>query len=101
MADLDLGIVVAIQNALARGQSIEAAMKSLINAGYSQQEVQEAAREAQFGIKQLQQAQTFQITPKPKPAKEPVLKSKKIIISIIVLGIIILSIIVYFIIKLF
>lgn len=46
MARQDL--ITALKNALERGESLQQAKLSLISAGYSQQEVEEAARALQF-----------------------------------------------------
>ncbi|MDP1729467.1 MAG: hypothetical protein Q8L27_04655 [archaeon] len=43
-------VLVGLQNAVARGQSIENAMQSLILAGYNAQEVQEASKQINMGI---------------------------------------------------
>lgn len=43
-------VLVGLQNAIARGQSLEKAMNSLILAGYNPQEVQEAAKQVNMGI---------------------------------------------------
>lgn len=43
-------LVVGLRNAVARGESLENAMQSFVNAGYNPQEVQEAAGEVQSGM---------------------------------------------------
>lgn len=60
-------VVFGLKNALERGQSLESAMQSFISAGYSLQEVQEAAKYAGMGVvssmpQQNQNQQTLQPT---------------------------------------
>ena len=41
-------IVIGLENAISKGQSLKDAMQSFYNAGYSQEEVENAARELQY-----------------------------------------------------
>jgi uncharacterized membrane protein YvbJ len=90
MVDSDL--VTAIQNAVARKQTVESAMQSLLNAGYSKEDVQEAARQA-LATAEAAPAQAVQVPTQNVPAeKKPSSKKKKIIFLIIALSIILLGI---------
>ena len=43
-------LVMGLKNAVARGQSLESAIKSFISAGYNSQEVSEAAQSIGLGV---------------------------------------------------
>lgn len=92
-------LVVAIHNALERNQNIEGAMQSLLNAGYSQEEVQQAANQAQLMMQQEKQLQ-IPLMPTPQISTEiskP--KKKKTLLLIIALSIIAIAIVTFLIIK--
>jgi Lon protease-like protein len=93
-------LVAAIQNAIERNQTLESAMQSLLNAGYSREEVQEAARQVQG----MQQKKISTAMPTPQatiPAQSQAKPAnRKIILLIILLSILVLGIIAYLIIKL-
>jgi preprotein translocase subunit SecF len=58
-------IITGIKNALERGQSIEKATQSMINAGYNEREVSEAAQTIDFStLTKIQQIQNTQISDK-------------------------------------
>ena len=69
MARQDL--IAAIRNALERGESIEDAKKSLVNAGYSVSEVDEAVREIEKlkSVMRAPKAKTNKFPPLPSPPK--------------------------------
>ncbi|MFH0831614.1 MAG: hypothetical protein V1886_01990 [archaeon] len=92
MPDNDL--VVAIKNALERGQKIEQAMSSLLNAGYSKEEIEDAARSAlaKVSIQSMTIPAYSNQIPSPNPQKnsqQPMQnqakKPKKIFLLIIIL----------------
>jgi len=65
-------IAAGLRNALARGEPLERAMRSFVNAGYNPQEVQQAAYEISnngevgvTGRMQAYQTQTGEETPEP------------------------------------
>ena len=98
MVDMDL--VVAIRNALERGQHAEQAVLSLINAGYEKQDVEEASKQAQM----MHQGMQPVAAPKPFPLQSPPNKKspKKIILLLIfLLGILAVSIIIFLFSKIF
>jgi hypothetical protein len=85
----------AIKNALEKGESIEQASQSFLNAGYSQEEVQSAINEINFQIVQSNQAspdsQKAKEGYKPLPSSE-FSESKKTYLKYALLAIIIILI---------
>jgi hypothetical protein len=83
-------IIVAIKNALARGENIEKAKQSLINAGYSRADVEKAAnqllnlmRTGSAGIQPPFPTQHFQKTTQELPEKK--IDKKRLILVVILL----------------
>lgn len=76
-------ITSALKNAVSRGESIEKAMKSMLNAGYNQQEVEQAAAgvrtSGSMGLtgKMPQPAAPKQLLKQETPAKEAPKEKKK------------------------
>ena len=67
-------IVVGLRNAVERGQPIETAVNSYINAGYPAEEVREAAREIDLGA--MQQIPQEEIETPPKMSKKEEIKEE-------------------------
>ncbi|UZE93555.1 MAG: hypothetical protein IB618_02135 [Candidatus Pacearchaeota archaeon] len=65
MAEEDL--IAALRNALERGETLEDAKKSLLNAGYKREEVEKAAKV----IEELRVKKEFIPKPKFKPLPPP------------------------------
>jgi hypothetical protein len=65
-------IVAGLKYAVAKGDSLPKAMMSFYNAGYSKQDIEEAARALQ--IPQLPQTQTQPIKQPAKPSAQPIKK---------------------------
>ena len=104
-------ILVGLNNAIARGESLEKAMQSLVTAGYNPLEVQEAAKKINMGVigtiaEQPQPMQTITQAKsgyKPLPATNVAQKPKKkshllliILLVIILLALMGLGVFVFF-----
>jgi len=83
-------IVVGLQNAVERGQSLEEAIQTLINAGYDQAEVREASSYVSMGVlgaisavKEISTSPTTQPSIAEKPKKK--IPSMVVILTIILL----------------
>ncbi len=65
-------ILGGLRNALSRGESLNQAMRSFLNAGYNKEEIEEAARALESGVQQpVQQVQ-------PQPAiQQPIQQTQK------------------------
>lgn len=98
-------IVIGLQNAVQRGESLEKAMASFFNAGYNLQEVQQAAGEVQSGMGAMAMLQTQQNQENQEFLQRAAMQPEKkrflipIIITAIVLVLVGLGILVYFIMK--
>ena len=85
-------LIIAIKNALERGQHVEQAVLSLVNAGYPREEVEEASRQVHLPVQQ----RTFPlpIASLNQPQQNTQERNpKKIILAIILLGIVALSVV--------
>jgi len=71
-------LVAALKNALSRGESLESAKTSLLNAGYSKQDINDAAKSLNSGT--VPKPKKIKFIPKlpSHPAKKPKNKVKKI-----------------------
>lgn len=101
-------LVVGLNNAVARGESLEKAMKSLISAGYSSEDVKEASGYVGMGalgkvsIPEISAPSIpeAQLIPSEKPSEAPEMqkkpktskKTKWIIVLIVILGLIVIGI---------
>ena len=92
-------LVAGFKNALDRGQSIEDAKRSFINAGYAQKEIQEASQQVNQGNSSFVQQQTSSPEEISSQAKNPLIKlpgkksvsKKKIIILSLILTIVLIG----------
>ncbi len=98
MVNLDL--VVAIQNALARNQGMDTAIESLINAGYLREDIMAAARQLQSSMQQQEQIPLAILPPATSPLKKAPPKNRKIILLIVFFSLLALGILAYVLIKL-
>ncbi|PIN89609.1 hypothetical protein COU60_03290 [Candidatus Pacearchaeota archaeon CG10_big_fil_rev_8_21_14_0_10_34_76] len=69
-------IMGGIRNALERGIPLDIAIQSFINAGYSEKEVRDAAREVNVGI--ITKTPEMQVNPQTDPAKNAKLNNTQI-----------------------
>ncbi|MBS3090260.1 hypothetical protein J4433_00640 [Candidatus Pacearchaeota archaeon] len=90
-------LVIAIKNALERGQHIEQAVISLVNAGYPREEVEEASRQVHMLVQPNRQLQLPSI-PINQQAMDK--STKKIITRIIILGVIAAALITFLVVYL-
>jgi hypothetical protein len=87
-------ILVGLNNAVARGESLEKAMQTIVTAGYNPLEVQEAARQVNMGvIGTLSPKENSKYKPLPTTKEKPKRKiSGLLVILLIVILLILLGI---------
>jgi len=91
-------ILAGLRNALERGESLEEAKESLINAGYSREEVEEATAVAGRAEEMME---VEEVAPVPKGAAEEWKKPKKaspflVTVLVITAAVIIIGVATYF-----